>query len=169
MLHFTKSNILWANWLVIITKTLKFIASRWHSFTILFLFHKIMQNIIRSTKFIPFNFNFNDIKICKNLYAWKFYAFSIIKYWQRSTYNYGIWYLDGCLFIVNDASPFTTRTAIWWFGLITNRSICQMMVLNFPYASYCPMHLSKRPYEFGNKVIWDLCTQLCACCIICKN
>ena len=39
-------------------------------------------------------------------------------------------------------NPLIARTAIWRFGLITNCGIDRTIVLNFPYASYCPMRLS---------------------------
>ena len=32
-------------------------------------------------------------------------------------------------------NPLTVRTAIWRFGLISNRGIDRTIVLNFPYAS----------------------------------
>ena len=39
-------------------------------------------------------------------------------------------------------NPFTARTAIWRFGLLTYCGIYLTIVLNFPYASYRPVHLS---------------------------
>ena len=41
-------------------------------------------------------------------------------------------------------NPFNIITAIilWRFGLITNCGIYQTILLNVPYASYCPMRLS---------------------------
>ena len=48
----------------------------------------------------------------------------------------------GLVYLWYHVNPLTIRTAIWRFGLITNRSIDRTIVLNFPYASYCPMRLS---------------------------
>ena len=49
----------------------------------------------------------------------------------------------------------TVRTAIWWFGLITNQGIDWTISLNFHYLSYCPVHRpilkSSHPHEFSNR------------------
>ena len=72
--------------------------------------------------------------------------------------------------VVLPVNPFTIRTAVWQFDLITTylRHLSDdyfKLSLRVLLSSVLILK-STRPYESGNRVILDLRALLCACCVM---